>query len=399
MPDTVPVWLIVALVAGALANPSKATVLPCVNPVTLGADPTGAADSAPAVNSALSSLGSQGGCLNFPAGKFKFLSAISYTFTGAPAGISVFGAGIDATILYWPNSYGMAFNYAGPADTVHIHDLTFSTGAAGTNTAVFLNQPTVANCNSAWMKSDIHHVTFRGDDNIGFSGNDYWNIAYLVSGVSATSVDSVTVWGAGNPSTLFGYGGIYRGSSTGPCFSVVHDISKTDFNNLNVGVSIGEYTQGVTITQTNFTSDNNGIVVPANITGLAQLTVESSQFASRGNDIEIDSPLGQTIVIGNNFFVGTSTVGVNIKQETGFQIIGNIFTANTTGAGDGVQIGGNGGASIPGTVQGNTFVGMTYGVALLSSSTGINVQGNSYWNCTTQVIDAGSGNSVGVATK
>jgi hypothetical protein len=95
----------------------------------------GAIDNAPALSAALSALPSTGGSIIFPAGKFQFNSAVSFTLD-ANQSVSVVGAGMDATVLYWPNTDGIVFSYTSTADRTQCsalaRDLTFSTGALGT---------------------------------------------------------------------------------------------------------------------------------------------------------------------------------------------------------------------------------------------------------------------------
>lgn len=274
--------------------------------------------------------------------------------------------------------------------------MTLSTGQKGGGNGILLYQTT--NCLGHFAQSDIHRVTFRGaDNNTGAGGSDYWTAAYLVDGVSGTSVDTVTVYGSGYSASALGTGGQYQGSSTSSytCYAIYHNISKSTFNNVNSGVVYGGYSQGLTITQSNFQNGVTAVYVPPSTTGQAQLQVSDSQFNDSGNTISILSDVGGVMIHNNDFFSAPSNSSVLINPYDQVTVTGNVFNAQPGGGTIGLALGAPGSSGEVAVVSGNLFGWQAVGVLLESGSKGVNVQSNVYTGNTTNVENLGSGNTVG----
>ena len=269
------------------------------NPVWWGADPTGAGDSTTAFNSAIAANAS----VEFPAGKFRFNSALSYTLPNSLASVSIKGQGADNTILYWPNAAGgLTINYVHSDNTAHVRDLSFTTGVAGGGTGL-----TFTSTAHTQGISDIYRVSFRGDD--GFNVTYYWNLGVWSHYITNLNVDGLGVYGQGatGAGTLHGTAMQIEGNPSGTDYAVQVNVSKSVFEFLDTGIFYNSYLQGITVDQTNFTIVKNGIISNSSETGvLAQLAVTNSQFGlfnSNSAGIVTLTPILQTQIANNFFFI------------------------------------------------------------------------------------------------
>jgi len=362
----------------------------CSNILSYGGSGDGATDNTKALANALEAFTNGRACVYFPPGKFSFASGISYTLPSASASVTFRGDGADVTELTWPNANGgIEVNFSSPGNSAHFRDMTFSTGQTGGGNGIHLHQ---TNCLNEFAQSDIHRVTFRGaDNNAGAGGNDYWSIGYLIDGVSGTSVDTVTAYGS---KFWQGVGGQYQGSSI-DCYAIYHNVSKSTFNGVNMGVVYGTYSQGLTIAQSNFRNDVTAIYVPPGSTGQAQLQVSDSQIYASGNGISLLSGVGGVMIHGNDFFSGPSNSAVLISPYAQVSITGNVFNAQAGGGTIGVALGSPTSQGQAAVISGNLFGGLAVGVLLQSGSSNVNVQSNVYTGNTTNVENLGSNNVVG----
>jgi nitrous oxidase accessory protein NosD len=364
------------------------------NPVWWGADPTGAADSATAFNSALAANAN----VEFPAGKFKMNSGITYNIASGINSVTVKGAGQDLTILTWPSgSGGMTFNYGGGlSNSVHIRDLSITTGTTTGGNAILLNN-TISNANPAFTAaSDIYRVTIRGDD--GYAVTDYWTNGVNVGNVSNVNFNGVSVYGASTPNgTGLSFVGL-PGSST---FAVQLNVVQSALQSLATGILYGSFIQGAAVDSSNFTGTTNGIVAATSETGtLAQLSVTNSQF-NGGTTANANGILTQTAIngalIANNLFLvpGTGGTGISMPLSKLTIIEGNTFWGQNSNASEqGVSITNTN--SLPCTIQGNIFFGFngttSTGLNLGATSANCTVGGNSFLTNTNNVVDTGTNN-------
>lgn len=362
----------------------------CQNILSYGGVGNGSTDNTQPLTNALAASTGGHTCVYFPPGKYNFASAVSYTLPSNGASVTIRGDGADVTELTWPNANGgITVNYSSPGNSAHFRDMTISTGQTGGGNGIHLHQTA---CLNQFAQSDIHRVTFRGADNdSGTGGNDYWSIAYLIDGVSGTSIDTVTVYGN---KYAQGAGGQYQGSSTG-CYAIYHNVSKSTFNELNFGIIYGTYSQGLTITQTNFQNGVTAIYVPPGSVGQAQLQVSDSQFNDSGNAISILSDVGGVMIHNNDFFSSPSNSSVLITPYDEVTVTGNVFNAQAGGGTIGLALGTPATSGEVAVVSGNLFGSQAVGVLLESGSRGVNVQSNVYTGNTTNVENLGSGNTVG----
>jgi len=369
----------------------------CLSMSQFGSVGDGVTDNTAAFNAAVAALPGTNGCIEFPAGKFRFNSAISYTLPNSLASIAIKGQGADNTILFWPNaSGGLTINYTNALNTAHIWDLSLTTGQAGGGTGLAFTS--TAHTQGI---SDIYRVTLRGDD--GINVTDYWNIGVFSHYVSNLNVEGLAVFGQGatGAGTLHGLGMQIEGAPAVPDYAVQVNVAKSVFEFLGTGILYGSYLQGLTVDQSNFSLVGNGIQSNSSETGvLAGLAVTNSQFGLFNN-----SGVGiltlTTIIntqITNNFFdlnaSGTNSVAIWLSSFNHFNIIGNsIGAVATTNGLDGILLGTatNGGS---GVISGNDIFLFQTGINLGASATGVLVSGNTLEGNTTAIANAGTGNTI-----
>jgi hypothetical protein len=350
---------------------------------------TTVSDCAAALVSALAVIQIPGGTVEFPAGKYTFLSQVSYTFSPVNS-VSITGAGSDATILYWPSTSGLSIHASSAFHNFHMRDLTMATGASGTVVGVHLDNSVQG---GAIAQSDFTRVTFRGLD--GGAATNYWEKGIDIAGNSLFNYDTCVFYGPVNGDTGVGFGVDIKGAPGGAFkYSLIHNFIGCSFFNLGSCIVYGTWVQGVSVTACNFTNVQTGIYLPAASVGAAQLAVSGSQFAGSGNCILLAGPLPALNVTSSLFFINAGQAGIG-SSNTLIQaaITGNTFNGNATVVGNsGIFLGGGGAANV---ISGNAFFGLGTGVALAPASSNWNVQSNAYSGCTANVVNAGAGNTIG----
>lgn len=357
----------------------------------LGGAGDNATDNAPALTAALAALPAAGGCIYFPPGKFKFNSAISYSYPTGMFSITIKGAGAGATILYWPNaSGGMEFTWNGQENSIHVQDMAITTGQTSGGTALSLINTQVYGGYQQATQNDITRVTFQGDT--GINSSLYWTI-----GVNVQAVSYVNFHG-----DLF-YGGVLTG--TGVTLSDYPGVITANFNftdcsflDLNNGIETINDPQGVAVSKSTFVDGNTGITTASGSTALEGMIISASNFNNAKYNIFAQTEINDLVITGN-FFINPDTTGVfssvNLANVARFTYTGNVTLAPAP-TGDAALVVANT-HGLPGIITGNTFDGaFSVGIFLTSASSSVNVQSNAYSSAiTTKVSNAGSGNTVG----
>ena len=379
------------------ANPTNSAGVPQdvqlfpANVVWFGADPTGAADSAAAINAALTASN----FIFFPPGTYKVLSRISYTINSASS-VTISGSGQDVTVINWPSAAGgFLFNFTSATSGAHLRDFTLTTGVPGGGSAISLSQTLSVGNPGIPATTDISRITLRGSD--GYGVTNYWTTGILISNVSGIQMDNITIAGS---SAQVGTGISFTGLPSSSTYAVVLDISKSSFFNLGTGFIYGSFIQGVTITQTNFVFVTTSISTIGSETGaLVQLAVTDCQFnpgpASGGSAINLQTALGGVQIL-NNFFVigGPSQAGVVVAHaahgQIAFNQIQGIGSSNAFGVIIGPQVSG-----APFIVSHNDIYGFGsggLGIWTQSGSASVLVDGHVFSANTTNTTDSGTGN-------
>jgi hypothetical protein len=355
----------------------------------------GVTDNTAALNAALASANQFLGrvVVYFPPGKYVFNSTINYSFPNGAARVMIMGAGADITELSWPTaSVGLQFNYQGAFDSVYLRDLSFTCGSTNTATAIFLNQTATSIPNPALSApNEFTNLIFRGDD--GYLVNHGWNTAINVFAVSY--VNFINCMWVGN---LAGQGvGILLHGLNVTCQGVGANLINCNFNYLNIGIVYTQWWQGLTCYSTGFTGGSIGIQSPTNIGGTDSLICTGCAFNTSIAGIQTQSPVANMQITGSIFFsvITGTTIGMQLTQYSSFTCVGNVFQgvgglSGQVGIGMGTLIGPSGGI-----ITGNNFFQLGIGVDITSTATAINVQSNMYTGNLTNVVNAGSGNTVG----
>jgi hypothetical protein len=367
----------------------------CMDITAYGGSPANP-DNTAAVVAALNASSGDGRCVYFPPGLFTFASNLKYVLPNGSASITLTGAGADVTQLYWPAGGGLTIDYVGAQNSVHLRNMSLTTGSVGVGSAVVLNQTNgdVGVADNAL--SDLFDVTIRGAD--GYSQNDYWDRAVEINQISNVNLVGLVVAGPGGAAySIKGIGVMLEGSANNP--AVVFNVTGSTFNYLSKGIVYGQQVQGLTVSQSNFVGDDYGIDVPTNISGLDQLTVVGSQFNCATGGIYVGSSLSNTLFSANLFIVPNTGRGIHLQQAYLYSAVGNSFNIGSSAKGGdypiGIEVGSTAGG---GTITGNLFDNMVTSIVLDRTSTGANVQSNEYSNDTTMVKNLGTGNTVGGGT-
>lgn len=368
----------------------------CPSILDYGGDATGTNDNTAALTATLAAGPATNLCAFFPRGRYKFLSQQVITASGTNyASVSLIGAGSESTVLTWPTTAGIQINLPIQTDVIHVRGMTLTSGRTAGGVGLGITQTSSSAPNAANAPiGDITDVALRGDDGAG--NFDYWNAGISITGQSNINFLGVIVTGT---NTFQGTGLTVQGSASVP--PVVFNVALSTFNYLNVGINYGNFVQGLTVSQSNFTGDNFGISSGSSLSILVQLAVNNSQFNCQTAAMNFSTGIPDTVITGNAIFIpGPATggaIGINFSQTHRGAVTGNSFTGFGTIANiNGIVVANN---IAPMVITGNSFNGMGTAVFLQSTSNHNNVQANVYSSVTNTVVNAGTSNSVGVATQ
>jgi hypothetical protein len=356
--------------------------------ISYGADVSGTNDSATAINNALSAAGTNGYGLFIPCGNYKLGSALSLTIA-ATKNVTIVGGGRECVQFNFTGGSGMTVTYSAFTSSLHLSGIAFLTGTASSSSVGLLLTESYTYANSALSPiTTIRDVAFRGND--GYAVTNYWGTGLQVTGgISNGNIDGFLY--VGDSTQTHGTGISISGTST--LVPVAWNIINSFFMQMNIGFNYGNYLQGVAIANCNFTAGPFAINVPASQSGLTQLSVTNSQFGE--SQIAFGSTVTGVAIHGNYFIMKASQAAIQGKPVA-FQIVGNTFASIST-SGTEAFVGGSG-ANI-GVISGNTMQGFNTPIVLQSGSSNINVLGNVYSGNTNANTNAGTGNSLGVATQ
>ena len=324
--------------------------------------------------------------LRMPAGQFLCNSALV-----ANGKFSLLGEGNESELIF-PTNGGLKVIIPDQFHSTHLRDFVVKGGGLGTgNSAIKLTSGATAIPNPANTElSDITNINIYGSDGMGNS--KYFPCQVEIEFVS--NVNLVNVMGTGT-NALQGRGLLIHGSNALP--PNVFNCTGCTFNFLLVGTEYGDWVQGLTLSQCNFTGCNFGLNTAPNLNVLVQLAINNSQFNCLTAGVNLNTEIPDLLITGNLFFVpGPSSgaaIGVNLPRTGRYTITGNSFTGyNTFANSDGIVVNTNNGS---GVITGNSFDALGTGVVLQAPSSGNNVQSNAYRTVTTPVSDSGTGNTVG----
>lgn len=322
-------------------------------------------------------------------GKYRFASQLTFTYPAQAFALGLSGDGNDATTLYWPAGGGIALTLLHPNNTVQIGDLSLTTGAVNTGTAISITQGAPE---SSYSLSDISRVVIRGDT----IASTYWASAINTVGLSnlhiggaqitcnvTGSTNGVGIKFSGNPA---GAGGLFY------AFSLAVD-SLTQTNNCGAGGFIyGPYVQGVQISDANFLNSNDKyIYVPSGEAGvLAQLALSNVGFGpgvANANLIEVDTTLDAISITGSLIYIGANGCGLRFTAPSaGVQVSSTLFAgegAGSVGVCHTAAVAANTAESYTGNGFQNLATGISAGTSV--SAGGIVPRGNTYAGTTSPI--------------
>jgi hypothetical protein len=408
------------LVAWAAGNPAVGSIWTYLGP-TLGADWVPNPNIGAATCTSIEAFGGKGddifdntnafntakasaNCLVFPAGTFRFNSAITYGFPSANSSLRILGQGQDVTVLHFSNAVGNALTITqlNTNNSVHIRGLAMTTDTNKVDTAIFMtttySPSSLTGVNNAL--SDFNDLAFHGSE--GYKGTYQWARGISTLNVGSINFIGINAFGAGTggwATSAQGDGIIIAGNSS-MMAPVQFNFIGCNFITLNNGIVLGANVQGVTIAQSNFTGVNNGVSTPAGVDGYSQLNVTSSQFNAL-TGINLQSPYPGANISNNMFIVDgslTSPVAINLANPgNAYSIISNnIITQGSTGGGVGININANASDAIGGTITGNTITAKAIGIALDAGAQKYVVANNAFYANTQDVVSDVGANIIDV---
>ena len=272
-----------------------------------------------------------GGQVNIPCGTYKITSSLTGTITANSNHIghalAIIGGGSGCTIINFVGSNGFAFTYATPYTPLLMQGMTLTTSAAGSFVGINIQQNSVCN-------SDTSNNPTTSFTDIQFAGSDgpfafhYWADGILTTNISAINFINDTWTGSSGPNgTVISINGSQSFTPcSGPQPAVQFNIVNLAANHFNAGVVYGPQVQGIAITNSNLTSGNISIQVPAGEFDLDELAISNSQFgeSTGGAIINIASPLNSLLITGNLFIINAGASAI-VLNSSGFTITGNVF--------------------------------------------------------------------------
>lgn len=356
-------------------------------------DPTGSADCSAALTSALAT----GKVVYIPAGTYKFLSQVSYTIPAGTNAATIIGAGMGKTKLNWPNATnGLSIVYSGVGSTVHLRDLSITTGQVGVQTAVTLTYATPFATPGYNPVTDITNVEFVGNDGYPPTATTkYWGNGLALVNISNVNVTNCLFqgpFGVGGYSTSGG-GMSFVGLPASTSYAAAINIAGCSFNLLNAGILYGSYIQGVTVSQSNFTGGTYGILTNPSETGvLSELQIVDSQFNCTYG-VYTGTAIAGMGISNNLFLVPASGIGIDlVEASTLVSITGNQIDGIGAGA-----IGINGAKGTLLNITGNVLANFSSGgtaLALTSSVANSTVQANVFNTNATNVTNASTSTTI-----
>lgn len=269
-----------------------------------------------------------------------------------------FGAGVTGLTVN-VNSFKQSFSFR-----------RFSCLAAGAGTGICINIVD-SGPQGQGAQNDVTSVTFRGSD--GYFGTNCWAVGFQVNYFSNINFIDDDFIGC---SVNTGIGINLAGLNT--ISGVVYNITNSNFEGLVKGLVYGDHIQGVTVTNSNFTQDTNGIYVNAGVTVVDQLTVTGGQFGIVTFGINEQSGVPNTSISGALFNItAANSTGIYLGGAFICSITGNNFQSSTVTGTIGLEI--NTVSAAPGcTISGNTVVGFGVGFQY-DTNAGFNIQkGNGF---------------------
>jgi hypothetical protein len=350
-----------------------------------GAVGDGTADDTGKFQSLLTSVAASGGELFLPCGKYKITAAITATIAAGKS-MRIRGISSECVTLYFTAGGGFSIGYGSPFSSIHVNDVSVTTGGNGTGNPAFnLSYKSAYGNPALTAQNDFTNVVVRGDD--AYNGANYWTQAYNVTQVSNINWIGGAIYGS---STAQGDGVILQGSAARSSFGVAYNLTGgIAIVNTNVAVTYGSWVQGVILNTVNISNGATGVYVPPGEVGLHGLNLTNVQIGVKGSSIDIRSNIGGVGVVNSLFEAEPNVCALNLVGTAGASIVANQFNGNTgdsTHNNYGVCLSGSGGLN---SIASNTFGAFAVGISVSGAGQVFNsISGDNTYNTVgTNVLD------------
>lgn len=341
----------------------------------------------------LTTAGANGGSISLPCGTFVIGGATTLT-VAAGKSATVAGQGLCTTLAY-QGTNATAVAIGDVFSSIHWAHMRVTTNAAGTFTGLTAAAPNRGAPNLAPLFS-VHHIFedlhFTGDD-YATAAARYWSADLSITNLTNVQIDNVTSLGALGGSS--GTGVRLQGDATFMNPSVVINFKNYLSAYHNIGIDWENNVEGITVSSSNFQSNNFGIRANPTSADLSELAVVNSQFGSNATaGILLSANVGQ-FALSNSLFelTGGAQIGV-AGTGVDFKIVGNSFGAPTSGPATGTAIflqTVNG----YGTVSANSFSRLGAAIVANSASTYVDaVISNNVYVALTKLFDITGGTNI-----
>jgi hypothetical protein len=348
----------------------------CANILVYGGDPAGVADNDAAFAAAVANPSVNGPCVYFPAGTYKFAAQAVINITLAQKTARIVGDGKDLSKLTWTGGGGIQINSNQRQSRVAVDGLTLLTGSSNAGVGIDIE---FSVHNNTFGSSIFRELRIAGIVN----QTNYWGAAIKINGLSQVNYDGLDLYGQ-NSGLGIGLGGglclDLEGSSSNNSF--IHNVVNSNFFGCDAGILYGQYVQGLTVVNSNFVNNINGIRVVAS-SGAAtqsQLSVTNSQLDNNGDNILLAG--GNNALISNNFFaILPNTTAMRVTGGQFFQFSNNQIASTPPGlqTAVGIQVDVPGATNIPNRIDGTVCVQITTCIALGA--------GTKFWKVTNTLFD------------
>ena len=290
-----------------------------LNVKQFGAVGDGETDDTLALQSCLTIATTENLGVYIPTGNYVVSESLTVT-VGAIKQLSIRGDGMLLSVVAYTGANNLFdISLTGAYSTFSFNKFGVSSAQSVGTTSAFNITQTLPEPNPAnTFLNEFNFINIVGAP----AGANYFANAIVLFGVSNINMISCNLVGQlTGPYSANGTGFTMRGDATH--IPVVFNMVGTTINYYGLGVLYGDYTQGVTINQSNFTGCARGIEVLS--TGADLLCVTNSQFNCSMIAVQSTSAVPNLTFTGNAFLVPGGATGVSIANIFSTQVVGNMF--------------------------------------------------------------------------
>jgi hypothetical protein len=371
------------------APPGSGTSAACPSAASLGFVGDGSTDNVATWNTWAAGFTSAmaGYCIDFGTGWYKFSSGVSIAIPVSTQGnqaLVIRGIGSEGAVLDFATGGGITINPLSTFEAKQYHISGLSLWTRGTTG----NCITVNNTITTTLQNSIRDVVCRG---VGGSTN--WASGIYLANQGQLYIENFII----THSTI----GINVAASATAGASPGIVIANGSIGATDKAIYVGNNSESILIDKMIF---NGGTKIYIDGTNIFQVTVSNSVFSglisgvgqSNADGIFVNGA-GAIQLINNLMYCNPGFSCIKATNTHGLTIIGNIFRGDSgIGSNTGITIGTYpSGNTVPSTIVGNSFSTLATGINLLTGSSKVNVQSNAYSSNTTNIVNSGTGNTIG----